>query len=190
MKPKTCPECGWQYFAMRVGQKTCPKPACAIAYASKHPKISERVNKGIERIQKRQRAKSKREALDRIKKRSEWLADAQKAFNAYVRKRDEGQNCISCQTSSGCKVNAGHYRSTAAAPELRFNEDNCHLQCEKCNTYLSGNIGPYRINLIKKIGLFRVEQLEGPHEPIKLTIPQIQDIERKYKSKLKELQHE
>lgn len=171
-----------------MGQKTCFAPACAIRYALSDQKFMERVAKRASAAQNKKMRQWKREERERLLTRSDWLKRAQRSFNAYIRGRDAGQPCISCQKSTGCKINAGHYRTTKAAPELRFNEDNCHLQCEKCNTYLSGNIGEYRIHLIKKIGLERVEALEGPHEPLKLTIDQIKSIEQTYKAKLKALQ--
>lgn len=51
-----------------------------------------------------------------------------------------------------------------AMAALRYHHDNIHLQCEPCNTAKSGNQLEYRIRLIKKIGVERVEWLEGNHE--------------------------
>ncbi len=51
----------------------------------------------------------------------------------------------------------------------------------------SGNIAEYRIRLIKKIGLDKVEWLEGPHEPAKYTIDDLKELIVKYKAKCKEL---
>lgn len=112
------------------------------------------------------------------------------ACNAYIRERDAGQPCISCGKNSGAKMNAGHYLTAGGHPELRFEEDNIHLQCEWCNSYLSGNIARYRINLIKKIGLERVEWLEGPHEPANRTIDDLIETRDRFKLKLKSLQQE
>ena len=120
--------------------------------------------------------------------RSLRMREAQKAFNAYIRARDKGQPCISCKRTTGAKINAGHYKSVGANPELRFEELNCHLQCEHCNSFKSGNIDHYRPNLIDKIGLENVEWLEGPHEPKKYTCEQLKEIELKYKDKIKELE--
>lgn len=79
-------------------------------------------------------------------------------FNAYIRKRDQGNRCISC---GSIKANqAGHYYSAGHYPELRFNEDNCHLQCTQCNMYLSGNLIEYRKGLTRKIGTERIEKLD------------------------------
>lgn len=113
---------------------------------------------------------------------------AQIAFNSFIRARDKGLNCISCDKNTGSKVNAGHYKTTAAYPQLRFDEDNCHLQCEKCNSFLSGNIEHYRPNLIKKIGRERFDKLTDYQESVKLTCDDYKQIEVKYKHKLKELE--
>jgi len=79
-------------------------------------------------------------------------------------------------------------RSVGGHPELRFEEDNCHKQASYCNNYKSGNLAEYRIRLIDKIGLERVEWLEGPHEPKRYRREDYQAIEAEYKAKLKKLQ--
>ena len=82
-------------------------------------------------------------------------------------------------------MNAGHYRSVGSCPELRFNEENCFLQCEHCNSYLSGNIIEYRKRLADKMGAYKVEWIEGKHEPLKLTIDEIIKLISVYKEKIK-----
>lgn len=46
----------------------------------------------------------------------------------------------------------------------------------------------YRVNLINRIGLERVESLEGPHDPAKYTIDDLKAIKATYKAKLRELE--
>ncbi len=124
--------------------------------------------------------------LEAIKPRSKWLKEAEQAFNAWVRARDARLCCISCGTRFG-KVNAGHYRSVGACPELRFEPLNVHWQCERCNTHLHGNLIDYRRNLIDKIGMRGVEWLEGPHTPKHYTIEDLKAIKNIYRQKTKEL---
>jgi len=91
----------------------------------------------------------------------------------------------------------GHYLSVGAHPELRFEPNNAHLQCTRCNGGAGkyGNFNNkgetvaknYRINLIKKIGQAKVDWLEGPHEAKNYTIDDIKEIKSLYKQKLKEL---
>jgi hypothetical protein len=135
---------------------------------------------------KRERVELK-EARQRIKTKAEWAREAQNAFNQYIRARDEGAACISCGRDHQGQYHAGHYRSVGANPELRFEEHNVHKQCAPCNNHLSGNIVNYRIGLISKIGIDRVEWLEGPHEPKKYTIEDLIIIKSKYAKLTKEL---
>ena len=52
---------------------------------------------------------------------------------------------------------------------------------------MSGNLVEYRKNLIDKIGLDKVEWLEGPHEQTNYTADDLWKIRDEYKAKLKEL---
>ena len=138
----------------------------------------------IERLAKSEIRQRKME----VKPIGYWMKRAQSAFNAWVRARDAGQPCISCGRHHQGQNHAGHYRPAGSNPELRFEPDNCHLQCAPCNSHLSGNLTAYRPALIAKIGLERVEFLEGPHEPKRYRREDYQAIEAEYKAKLKKIQ--
>lgn len=85
------------------------------------------------------------------------LEKAQKVFNAYIRKRDEGRPCISCGKEGN---QAGHYFTVKQFSSLRFEERNVNLQCPYCNLFAHGNQSMYRIGLVSKIGEEEVKQLE------------------------------
>ena len=175
---KKCKNCKEPIVNPYTTIQTWCSSTCAIALARKKQAKDNNVKAKLER-------KAHRAAKERLKTKGDWLREAQTEFNKFIRKRDEGNPCISCGRSTGCKVNAGHYRSVGACPELRFEEDNVHLQCEHCNCFRSGNAIDYRIGLIRKIGVERVEWLEGPHEPKKYTVEQIKEIKEAYRRKLK-----
>lgn len=166
----TCTVCGKQFVRRNTLARVC-SPRCAIR--------SVKTQKAVERADFKRRK-------DQAKPRSKWLQEAQTAFNAWIRARDAGLGCISCGTHMG-KANAGHYLSTAARPELRFDPLNVHLQCERCNTYLRGNLIQYRGTLIQRIGLAALESLEGPHSPKKYTVEDLRAIRDDYRSRLKEI---
>ena len=90
----------------------------------------------------------------------------QELVNAKVRKRDSLNGffiCICCQELKPInQMNASHYypKEVKQYRAVRFDLDNIHGGCIRCNKYLSGNLIPYRENLIKKIGLERFERLE------------------------------
>ena len=69
--------------------------------------------------------------------------------------------CISCGAILHYKqAKGGHYIPRRhRATELE--EDNINPQCARCNGFLSGNQILYRDNLVKTIGLERVERLEN-----------------------------
>jgi len=78
-------------------------------------------------------------------------------FHKFIRNRDQQQPCISCGKFT--TLQAGHFYSAGHHPSVRFNEDNVHGQCKRCNYFLSGNLTPYRENLIKKIGQERFDKI-------------------------------
>jgi hypothetical protein len=129
---------------------------------------------------------------EKLKSRSDWLKEAQTAFNAYVRQRDINQLCICCgkpltHDSVGGGYDCGHYRSVGSAPHLRFHEDNAHAQTKQCNRYGAGRAVDYRIGLIARIGLQAVEALECDTSTKKYTIDELRAIKSLYSAKLKEL---
>lgn len=124
-----------------------------------------------------------------LKPRSYWIKQAQQAVNAYIRERDRDLPCISCGTFVSAQFDAGHYRTTAAAPQLRFDEQNIHKQCVVCNQHKSGNLVPYRAELIRRIGLKEVESLESNHDRHRWTTEECQAIKAEFMQKLKDLRN-
>lgn len=133
--------------------------------------------------------RKKREELKRI---PDLIAEAQKAFNAYIRERDKDKPCICCGQPLGLgevggAYDCGHYRSTGSAAHLRFNENNAAAQRKRCNRYGAGRAVDYRVGLIQRIGVDAVEALEANNEPHKWTREELIAIRVKYQKKLKEL---
>ncbi|MDE9552606.1 recombination protein NinG [Xenorhabdus bovienii] len=125
-----------------------------------------------------------------VKPRSYWIQQAQRAVNAYIRERDRDLPCVSCGTYTSSQWDAGHYRTTIAASQLRFDERNIHRQCIVCNQHKSGNIVPYRVELIRRIGLEPVEAIESNHDRHRWTIEECKAIRDEYRQKLRELRQE
>ena len=172
-----CKKCKIKFEPKVFLQKHCMENTECINAELEHKKV----------IAKKKWNKEKKVRKEALKTLSEYKKELQIIFNKFIRLRDKGLNCISC--NKPCKKeNAGHYRSVGGNPELRFEELNNNLQCEYCNTYLHGNLIDYRINLIKKIGIEKVEFLEGKHEPKHYTIEQIKGLKVIYRLKIKQLE--
>ena len=162
-------------------------------YCSREHALEHQQAKAIASVSKI-RAKATQLAKKNIKARKQALKslgelhkEAQPEFNKYIRLRDKGQPCISCQRHHQGQNHAGHFLSIGSSPELRYAESNVHLQCSVCNNHLSGNLINYRANLVKKIGIEHVESLEGPQEPKRYRHEEILAIKAKYKLLTKEL---
>jgi hypothetical protein len=174
LKLKTCKVCKEKFTPLKPLQMVCG-PLCAYTYAKTNRAKAER--------------KELREIKTKLKTKSDWLREAQTVFNQFIRLRDKHDPCISCGRHHTGQYHGGHYRTVKAAPELRFNEYNCHKQCSACNTHLSGNLIEYRKRLINKIGLEIVEWVEGKHEPKHYTIDDIKQIKQTYRDKIKGLKN-
>jgi len=117
-----------------------------------------------------------------IKPASKFLSEAQTAFNKYIRIRDYLDACISCgrsreeiENEQGWKVggcwDSGHFMTRGAKGQLRFVLFNANKQCKKCNggsdkfSHKAATVGEkYRITLIEKIGIKKVEWLENNND--------------------------
>ena len=158
VKQKTCKGCREKFAPNKPFSIVC-SPCCALVFA-----VSKR-----EKAVKALKAKDRRETkvkLERIKTIPDLIKEAQIAFNAYIRLRDRAQPCICCGQPLGANevgglYDCGHFRSVGSASHLRFNEDNAHAQRKYCNRHGAGRAVDYRIGLIARIGMDRVEALES-----------------------------
>ena len=168
------------------------KAFCSMSCMSSYAASVVRKEKQVKKLEVKRDLKKRKDKLDETV--PIWTKKAQKAFNAYIRKRDENQPCISCGKTNppyvgvGGVWDCGHYRSVGSCPELRFEELNAHKQCKHCNSFLSGNVVEYRINLAKKIGQEKLEWLEGNHDLKRYRVPELKEIEKLYKKKKKDLE--
>lgn len=179
LKLKRCRYCKAQFTPVRPMQSVCDW-SCGHALILKRKADADA---------KKVKAET-RERKEKLKRRADWIREAQQSVNAWVRERDKDLPCISCGRHHQGQYHAGHYLSTGARPNLRFDPANIHKQCQPCNTHLSGNLLNYRIGLITKIGLQAVEALEADQEPRKHSIDELRAIRDLYRWKLKELKRD
>jgi hypothetical protein len=188
LKPKKCRICAAEYQPISSTSKVC-SGACALKLIQKQAAVQ----KTRQRRQERAQDREKREAM---KTYPQLIAEAQREFNAFIRLRDAAQPCICCGRTSektfitGSDWDAGHYRSTGSAPHLRFHEDNVHRQLVACNRFGAGRAVDYRLGLIARIGLARVEALEADNTPRKWTHDELRELKAHYKAKLAALKKE
>ena len=136
--------------------------------------------------------KDKSEMKEKLKTVTEYRNDARKIFQRWIRIRDLGKNCISCETllTDIRDYDAGHYYPANHANTL-FNEINTNGQCVHCNQHKHGNLIEYRKGLIARYGndvLFDLEKLAEDKRQRTLSKEYYIEIETKYKLLGKELE--
>ena len=175
-----CKNCKDKFEPKWFNWKFCDKDLCH------NLGVKELVKKERDKKAKQER-KEKKKAKKALLTHREYLNLFQTVFNTYIRERDKDLPCISCGKNNEKQFHAGHYRSVGSCPELRFNELNVWRQCATCNTYLHGNLIEYRKELINRIGVDKVEWLEGNHPSSKMLIPEIKEKIKEYKAKINSL---
>jgi hypothetical protein len=169
----------------------CGNPDCGLEL---NRLMNEKLNRDRNKEFKRE-TKRRKEALMTV---SDWTKKVQKVFNAYIRERDKKLPCISCSrmdcelTGVGNGWDAGHFRSTGAFPELRFEPLNAHRQCRRCNRggeqWTNGGASvqrQYRKNLAERIGQENLDWLEGHHNPKRYRIEELKELHDHWNDMLK-----
>lgn len=187
---RKCTVCREWFHPVRAEQYVCSyECACVHGKAANDAAKADKQRKEKKRRLEEEKADRQRQVERRIavKPLSYFIKQAQHAFNEFIRYRDRDLPCISCGRHHDGQYHAGHFRTTGASPELRFDEDNCHKQCSACNNHLSGNLTAYRPALIAKIGQTRFDALMGPHALPKWTREDYIRIRDEYRAKLRDL---
>lgn len=184
MKPKKCKSCRGEFTPERPFQSACGVP-CAIALT----------NAGKEKARKDKEAKERaehRQAKEKLKTRSQYMREAQAAWNRYVRARDLGKSCASCGARPAQKLggtmDCSHYRSVGSSPHLRFHLHNAAAACVRCNRNLSGNIVELRKGLVDRLGEAKVIAIECDQSVKKFSIDYLKRLKVIFTKKAKRLE--
>ena len=190
---KTCTICEQPFPPVLSTQRVCSLKCARVHGEREAIRKAERERLKAER---EFRAETKRRR-ERLKTKAEWEREAEREFNKWIRIRDYGKPCISCDRSieeiergqswkTGGAWDAGHFRSVGSAKHLRFNTWNVHRQCKSCNSgERHENNGKreevrakYRLGLIDRIGLERVEALENNNQTRKFSVNYLKRVKR------------
>ena len=184
IKEKKCKNCK-DYFKPRFStlEKYCWKEDCK--YIDAMEKLEQK-KKNESKEWKKRKSKMKTDLMTL----KDYIIIAQEIFNKWIRQRDKGLNCISCDKpikEGNC--DAGHMWSAFGHANLRFNEFNVNSQCSRpCNKDKSGDSNNYRIGFIKKYGAEKLAELDAiAHVERKFTKEEVQEIINEYKKRLKNI---
>ena len=178
LNKRKCVNCGEVFQKLKPLQNCCDH-ICAIEHAQALR----------EKKEKQEWRKEKSVRKEKIKTKSDYEKELEIIFNAFIRERDKGKPCISCDALYGTyEVNAGHFYPAGSYKNLRFNELNVHNQCIHCNKHKHGNLIEYAERLPLRIGIQSFEELKRlKNVPIHYSIPELIELKVIYKEKLRKL---
>lgn len=184
-KKKVCKVCKSEFETSQPMAIVCGT-LCAIEHAKSQREAAQK------RFAKLDRAETKKRKAA-LKSRSDWMRETQTEFNRMIKLRDRlaGWPCVSSGRPldwSGNAVDAGHWLSVGASPQNRFNEDNVWAQSKHDNRYLGGNAAMFRIELLKRIGIERVEAIETNQTFPKWNIESLKEMKAGYRKRANDMQ--
>jgi hypothetical protein len=174
MKCKNCKE---KFEPIRFNQKYCLKDECVRVWVESEKAKQWKV--------KKQKMKNDLETIQELIKATQII------FNKYIRLRDKGQVCISCQKKlKEGNVDAGHMWSAGGHSNLRFNEFNVNAQCSRpCNKDKAGDINNYRLGFVERYGIEKLNEIDSLAKiERKFTKDELKELIHKYKLKIKQLE--
>jgi len=112
--------------------------------------------------------------------------DLQKAIRMESADDSGCCTCVTCGKSYHWKdMHAGHF-IPGRRMAILFVEENVHPQCNRCNTYLSGNVTEYERFIVKEYGEKVLETLRNlRHIQHKYTREELADMRDQYKKRIK-----
>ena len=172
-----CKKCKEKFEPIRFNMQYCQKNECIRVF----------VEKTKEKAWKEKKQKMQQE-LETVQ---DYIKMTQIIFNKYIRLRDKGQVCISCQKKlKEGNVDAGHMWSAGGHSNLRFNEFNVNAQCSRpCNKDKAGDINNYRLGFVERYGIEKLNEIDSLAKiERKFSKEELKELMQVYKNKIKELQ--
>lgn len=121
--------------------------------------------------------------------RSDLIKEADRLFSILVRLRGADSrgfnNCYTCQARLSWKeLQCGHFMKRGNL-QTRYDFDNARSQCENCNCFQDGRYETFRENLIKEIGIFRVNEVQRKARlTLKLSTVDLREMIESFKKQL------
>jgi len=187
---------GWQGCGDEVYKRTyglCP--SCYAQWLLNTPEGKEKLQKATLQATKPKRDLEKAIKQEKDQKSlSALLTTTRMNCHTYIRLRDKGKPCISCNSPWTKDFQAGHWWKAELYSNLKFNEFNINGQCERCNLFLDGNFQEYATRIDSRIGKDKKEELElmakgFKSENFKWDREELKEINKYFRQKIKELKN-
>lgn len=108
-------------------------------------KQKEQDRKWKEELQQAKKAKKENTSLSYLK------INVRTVCHDYIKLRDKGKPCVSCNRPWDSSFQAGHLYKAELYSMLKYDERNIAGQCQNCNLYKDGNESSYHLNILSRI---------------------------------------
>ena len=154
-KNKKCRVCRSEFIPFRTTDAFCSRACHEICQRKQEEKKLDR-----KRIDKGKADREKKKKQVPALKKALW-----EIYSQYIRTRetdDEGFcECVTCGKQAFWQdMQAGHFIPQSSGNYLRYNDENVHAQCLRCNCYLHGNIFAYEEYMIRRYWSEKVEKMK------------------------------
>ena len=184
---KKCRSCKTYFTPTYSTLQIACSPSCALAYSKQKKAKENKENKAaIKELEQLRKQKKQSQKL------SYQIEQTKKAVHEYIRLRDKGKPCITCPSLLFSDYDAGHYYHGTKSNALRFDFDNIHGQCKRCNQRNYGMFETYTLTLPKRIGETRFNALKANYNLSQKYIhkwsrEELKDIRTEARLRIKEL---
>lgn len=146
----TCKVCQKPFIKYRTTQRTC-SAKCAIKEARGKTKKKSLEQKQLDRKMR-----------ELMKTKKDYEIELLKIVQEMARILDKDLPCIASGSFNG-KMAGGHYYAAGSGPftMLKFNMWNIHKQCFHSNSGKAGDTHRYRLGLIDRYGIEKLDEIES-----------------------------
>lgn len=118
------------------------------------------------------------------------IQDCQIVFNEFVRLRDKGKGCISCDSPTF--TDCGHMFKKSTRPAMRFNPMAAAGQCRECNSLPDGNYDAFCDGIFKRHGRDYLQTViqqanNSRQTDYKLTRSELLEMKKYFQNEIKKL---
>ena len=121
-------------------------------------------------------------------KRQKIIDQFDAIFSRYIRMRDSDDKgivtCPLCWKKLPRKKAQNMHFIKRGVLKYRFDEDNCHAGCKRCNVMLDWNYIEYTRRMQRKYGIKKVDEMIYDKQPYDISTPELEDMMCRYRGKL------
>lgn len=162
IKQTKCKICRTPFTKRNISHKVCSVECSAIL--GKEINDKKLLKEEVEAIKINNDFQKAKQVNSDTKKLNADFENTKTQTHEYVRLRDEGKNCSSCDVLWNKEFQACHFYKAETNSSIRFDLDNIHGGCKRCNLFLDGNFEGYSLRLPKVLGKERFAALTARFE--------------------------